>query len=48
MIEGAIGDADRVTILIKDEALDFKVEKRVATQFLEEVDEDNKDKDSAQ
>eukprot|EP00029_Vermamoeba_vermiformis_P003702 TRINITY_DN1423_c0_g1_i1.p1 TRINITY_DN1423_c0_g1~~TRINITY_DN1423_c0_g1_i1.p1 ORF type:complete len:830 (+),score=218.67 TRINITY_DN1423_c0_g1_i1:41-2491(+) len=40
MIEGTIGDADRVTIVVKDENLDFNVEKKVATQFLEEVEED--------
>lgn len=40
MIEGAVGDADRVTIVVKDGSLDFTVEKKVVSQFLEEVEED--------
>ena len=41
MIEGAVGDADRITIVVKDAgSLDFKIEKKVAKQFLEEVEED--------
>ncbi len=38
MIEGVIGDADRVTIVVKNDALDFEVEKKVAAEFLEESD----------
>ncbi len=46
MIEGAIGDADRVTIVVKDGALDFNVEKKVVTQFLEEIEEEKENKES--
>jgi ATP-dependent Clp protease ATP-binding subunit ClpB len=47
MIEGTIGDADRVTIVVKGEALDFEVEKGVAKQFLEEVEEESKEKENS-
>ena len=43
MIEGTIGDADRVSIVVKNDVLDFEVEKKVAAEFLEEGDSVDKE-----